>query len=72
MVGLDQTNLLLSYERAKTVSSLLVSRGVVLQQIQIAAAGSHSLVEGSPGDAQVNRRVTVQINNPEGCKTVTK
>lgn len=71
-VGLDQTNLLLSYERAKTVSSLLVRRGVVLEQIQIAAAGSHSLVEGSPGDAQVNRRVTVQISNPEGCKAATK
>ncbi len=72
MVGLDQTNLLLSYERAKTVSSFLVSRGVVLQQIQIAAAGSHSLVEGSPGDAQVNRRVTIQISNPEVCITTTK
>jgi outer membrane protein OmpA-like peptidoglycan-associated protein len=72
MVGLDQTNLLLSYERAKTVSSLLASRGVLLQRIQIAAAGSHSLVEGSPGDAQVNRRVTVQISNPEGCKTASK
>jgi hypothetical protein len=47
----------------------LVKRGVLPQQIQLAATGSHSLVEGLPGDAQANRRVAVQINDPNGCQT---
>lgn len=72
VVGLDQANLLLSYERAKTVASLLSKRGIAAQQIQIAAAGSHSLVEGLPGDAQANRRVTVHLNDPDGCQTASQ
>lgn len=68
VVGVDEANLLLSYQRAKAVAALLEHRGLSAQQLQIAAAGSHGLIAGIPGDATGNRRVTIQINDADSCR----
>jgi outer membrane protein OmpA-like peptidoglycan-associated protein len=70
-VGMDEANVLLSYTRAKYVADILMSQGAAAQQIQIAASGSHAPIEGIPADADENRRATLRINDPEGCKTGT-
>lgn len=72
VVGQDQSNLLLSYKRAKAVAALLSERGLSPQQIQLAAAGSHAPIDGVPGDARANRRVTVRISDPDGCQTASR
>ncbi|MGC2164993.1 MAG: OmpA family protein [Gallionella sp.] len=68
VVGVDEYNVLLSYQRAKVVASLLEKSGVAPQQIQISAMGSNGLISGIPGDAQGNRRVNVQINDTDNCR----
>ncbi len=68
VVGVDEYNVLLSYQRAKVIASLLESSGVAQQQVQISAMGSHGLISGIPGEAQGNRRVNVQINDPDNCR----
>lgn len=67
-VGVDESNLLLSYQRAKVVVAMMEHRGVLTQQVQLAAAGSHGLIAGIPKDDHGNRRVTVQINDPDNCR----
>jgi outer membrane protein OmpA-like peptidoglycan-associated protein len=67
-VGVDESNLLLSYQRAKVVVAMVENRGVLIQQVQLAAAGSHGLIAGIPKDDHGNRRVTVQINDPDNCR----
>lgn len=68
-VGADQTNLLLSYQRAKAAAALLAQAGVSEQRIAMAAVGSHELVAGLPRDAGAHRRATLTINDPDGCRT---
>jgi outer membrane protein OmpA-like peptidoglycan-associated protein len=67
-VGEDESNLLLSYQRARAVAAMLERHGVAALQVQIAATGSHGLIAGIPGDAFGNRRVTIQIKNPGVCR----
>ena len=67
-VGEDEYNVLLSYQRAKAVASLLEKSGVAPQQVQISAMGSHGLIPGIPGHAEENRRVNVQIVDPDECR----
>jgi OOP family OmpA-OmpF porin len=67
-VGEDEYNVLLSYQRAKVVGSLMEKSGVAPQQVQISAIGSHGLIPGIPGHAEGNRRVNVQISNPDECR----
>lgn len=69
LVGMDQANLLLSYQRAKAVVAMLAQLGVAPQQLHIAAVGSHSPIEGLPGNAHANRRVTIQVQDPNVCLT---
>lgn len=69
LAGQDQSNLLLSYRRAKAVALLLQDIGVPPQQIHIAAAGSHAPVDDRPSEAAANRRATVQVSDPENCQS---
>lgn len=71
-VGGDESNVLLSFTRAKAVAALLAAGGVPAQQLQVTAAGSQRLMTGLPGPARENRRVTVQIHDPDGCKPTTR
>lgn len=71
-VGGDESNVLLSFMRAKAVAALLVAGGLPAQQLQVTAAGSQRLITGMPGGARENRRVTVQIHDPDGCKSTTR
>ncbi|MBK7614805.1 MAG: OmpA family protein [Burkholderiales bacterium] len=72
LAGQDQSNLVLSYRRAKAVASLLQDIGVPPQQIHITAAGSHAPVDVRPGEAAANRRATVQVSDPDNCITATR
>lgn len=72
VAGQDQSNLVLSYRRAKAVASLLQDIGVPPQQIHITAAGSHAPVDVRPGEAAANRRATVQVSDPDNCITATR
>lgn len=67
-VGVDEYNMLLSYQRAKVIVSLLEKSGVAPQQVQISAMGSNGLIPGIPGSAKGNRRVNVQIIDPDECR----
>jgi outer membrane protein OmpA-like peptidoglycan-associated protein len=67
VVGADESNVLLSYSRAKLVAGVLQESGISSQQVQLAAAGSHAPIEGIPADADANRRVIVRMNDPEHC-----
>lgn len=69
VVGVDEYNLMLSYQRAKAVASMLEKSGVARQQVQISAMGSDGLISGIPGDAQGNRRVNVQLLDPDECRS---
>jgi outer membrane protein OmpA-like peptidoglycan-associated protein len=71
-VGGDESNVLLSFTRAKAVAALLAAGGVPAQQLQVTAAGSQRPISGMPGGARENRRATVQIHDPDGCKTTTR
>lgn len=71
-IGADDSNLMLSYKRAKTVATALLERGLAPHQVQIAAAGSHAPVASTPGEARVNRRVTIHIVDPETCQNPTR
>jgi len=71
-VGADETNVLLSFTRAKTVAAMLVAGGLTAQQLQVTAAGSQGQASGLPGGAREHRRVTVQIHDPDGCKNPTR
>jgi hypothetical protein len=51
---------------------MLVAEGLSPQQLQVTAAGSQGLISGKPGGAREYRRVAVQINDPDGCKTTTR
>lgn len=72
LAGPDQSNLVLSYRRAKAVASLLQDIGVPPQQIHTTAAGSHAPVDVRPGEAAANRRATVQVSDPDNCITATR
>jgi len=67
IVGVDESNVLLSYSRAKLVAGVLIDSGLSSQQVQLAAAGSHAPIEGIPADADANRRVIVRIIDQEHC-----
>jgi outer membrane protein OmpA-like peptidoglycan-associated protein len=67
-VGEDEYNVLLSYQRAKAVALLLEKSGIAPQQMQTSAMGSHGLIPGIPGHAEENRRVNVQIIDPDECR----
>jgi len=71
-VGGDESNVLLSFTRAKAVAALMAAGGLPAQQLQVMAAGSQRLTTGMPGPAREHRRVTVQIHDPDGCKTTTR
>jgi outer membrane protein OmpA-like peptidoglycan-associated protein len=71
-VGADESNVLLSFTRAKTVAAMLMSGGLTAQQLQVTAAGSQGQVHAMPGGAREHRRVTVQIHDPDGCKNPTR
>lgn len=71
-LGVDETNVLLSFTRAKAVAAVLIAKGLAPSQLQVTAAGSQSLLADKPPDAPENRRVTVQVQDPDGCRTMTR
>ena len=66
-VGIDDYNVLLSYQRAKAVVTLLEKSGIAPQQVQMSAMGSQGLIPGIPGHAKENRRVNIRISDPDDC-----
>ncbi|MFO1219466.1 MAG: OmpA family protein [Burkholderiaceae bacterium] len=71
-VGPDQSNVLLSYARARAVASWLERRGLPPQRMQLTAAGNHALIEGMAPESQAQRRVVVQLSDSENCQTTAK
>lgn len=67
--GTDQSNVLLSYARARAVATWLERRGLPAQRMQLTAAGSHALLDGVAPGAQAQRRVVVQVSDSENCQT---
>lgn len=66
--GSDQSNLVLSYRRAKAVVALLHKAGVPREQLVVLAAGEHQPIAGLPDSAASNRRVILQIEGSESCR----
>lgn len=69
-VGQEESNLLLSYQRAKAVATILAKAGITKDQVQVVAAGSHSAVVGGTTDASIYRKVTLQVLDHENCQSV--
>ncbi len=65
-VGTDASNLVLSQNRANTVSKYLISQGVAAARITANGKGEALPVAGNenPAGRQLNRRVEVTIENP--------
>ena len=68
--GSERYNLLLSYQRAKSVVGFLNKAGVPDWQITILAAGENNPIEGIPAESEDNRRVILQVNGIENCQDV--
>lgn len=66
--GVEQLNLILSYQRAKALSDFLRESGVASEQLIVRAAGQLQPIAGLPGSAPPNRRVTLQIEGSENCR----
>ncbi len=64
--GLDQSNLILSRNRSRSVKNYLVSQGVDISMISTAGYGEGRLLispERNPADKQANRRVEIAITS---------
>jgi len=66
-VGTDAMNMVLSQNRANTVSNYLTSKGVPASQLTAIGKGESLPVAGNeiPAGRQLNRRVEVTIENPK-------
>lgn len=69
--GDEQTNLVLSYRRAKAVASDLGKAGVAESQLAVRAAGEHQAIPGLPDNAADYRRVHLQIEGGQDCQHPT-
>jgi peptidoglycan-associated lipoprotein len=68
-IGRERSNLILSYRRAKAVVALLHKAGIPREQLAVLAAGEHQPIAGLPDTAALNRRVLLQIEGSENCRT---
>ena len=67
-VGEEQSNLILSYQRAKAVAALLKKMGIPPEQLSIRAAGEHPPIPGLPANAADYRQAYLQIEGSENCQ----
>jgi outer membrane protein OmpA-like peptidoglycan-associated protein len=67
-VGTEQSNVILSYRRAKVAAAALHQAGVPAQQMTIRAAGEHQPIPGLPDDAADYRQANLQIAGSENCQ----
>jgi outer membrane protein OmpA-like peptidoglycan-associated protein len=67
--GDENTNLLISRQRATTVVRLLSDAGVSSQQLLTRAHGEHRLLDGVPPNSAKNRRVSMKVEGFKNCFT---
>jgi len=67
-IGTEQSNLILSYRRAKALVALLHRSGISRERLVVRAAGEYQPISGLPDSAAANRRVILQIEGSENCR----
>jgi outer membrane protein OmpA-like peptidoglycan-associated protein len=65
--GDEETNLILSRDRAKSVARLLERSGVGRARMTVRGFGRYQPVEGAPEDASANRRVVLNFRGGSAC-----